>query len=403
MNYLSIIYSGISLVIILTSMSIIFAKQWSLKNTAVLFFFLMELLVTLWIISDLLQIITSKPSDGPYSIPYYFAISSTITIALAMVFSGLFINSLTYQEKIKQFMVYIICAFVGGVIALTLSTKAVYVTYDSNLEFSKLHANIGWIVCLAGGVLLSGSLFLVHLIRQHKLIGKEYRLGTRIMIAGVIIGFYFSIIFYAMRYFKFFGKSFLHAELIAASVGLILLTIGMVTGKKTALYGSSIVISINIYNKHGLNLYQGFLSSPHYINEHLVSGVATAIAAFGSEIVGEEVFPKEIDLGDYSLILVKKSNFSGFICCKYPTIQIHRGLRNIMENFDEKMNYEEVSKLVSKFLPYGLPKKIPIDLTYKIALQQKEMVAQKVNLEKEQTETLEQTESSLDTSTIDFN
>ncbi|RLI63871.1 MAG: hypothetical protein DRO63_08065, partial [Candidatus Gerdarchaeota archaeon] len=88
---------------------------------------------------------------------------------------------------------------------------------------------------------------------------------------------------------------------------------------------------------------------------------------------------------------------------KYPTIQIHRGLRNIMENFDEKMNYEEVSKLVSKFLPYGLPKKIPIDLTYKIGLQQKEMVAQKVNLEKEQTETLEQTESSLDTSTIDFN
>jgi len=402
MNYLSIIYCSISLTITLVSISTIFIKQWSLRSSAVSFFFLMEVLVSIWIIADLLQVIASKPTDGPYSLPYYFAISSTIAISISMIFSALFVNSLSAQKPMRRILIYLVYLFVGGVIALTLSTKGLFVVYDSALEISRIHANVVWIVCLAGGVFLSGTMFLIHLSRQLRLVGEEYKIGTNTMIFGVIIGYYFSILLYALRYFKVFGKAFLHAELITTSIGLILLTIGMLIGGKKALYGSSIVISINIYNKHGLNLYQGFLSSPHYINEHLVSGVATAIAAFGSEIVGEEVFPKEIDLGDYSLILVKKKGFIGFVCCKYPTSQIHRGLQNIMNNYKEKMKYEEVSKLISKFLPYGLPTRVPIDLTYKQAQPQTEIQVKTTELGNEQSEIFEQTEQPFETNPPDF-
>ena len=85
------------------------------------------------------------------------------------------------------------------------------------------------------------------------------------------------------------------------------------------------------------------------------AAVATAIATFASEIVGEEVFPREIDLGEYSLILDKRGKFAGFIACKYPTNQIHRGLDQIMAHYKPDMEYDEISKLIDNYLPYGLP------------------------------------------------
>ena len=178
------------------------------------------------------------------------------------------------------------------------------------------------------------------------------------MIAGVIVAFYASILVYAIRFaFEGLQKAFLHSELITTSIGTALITVGMLIGGKTALYGSSQVISINIYNDFGLNLYQGFFKTPYKLNEHLISGVATAIATFASEIVGEEVFPREVDLGEYSLILDKRGKFTGFIACKYPTSHIYLGLKHVMANYNPDMDYNEISKLIDNYLPYGLPVK----------------------------------------------
>ncbi len=117
--------------------------------------------------------------------------------------------------------------------------------------------------------------------------------------------------------------------------------------------------------KHGLNLYQGFFKTTHKINEHLVSGIATAIAAFATEIIGEEVFPREIDLGEYSLILDKPGKFAGFIACKFPSSQIHQGLKRVMANYQPEMGFDEVSKIIADYLPYGLPEKDPNTPTYR--------------------------------------
>ncbi|MBN1330873.1 MAG: hypothetical protein JXA54_15480 [Candidatus Heimdallarchaeota archaeon] len=359
MNYLSLIYGLVSFIIIIVCIVIIIVKQWSLKSSAVYYFLGLMILLGLWILSDLLQVITSKPGDT--TLPYIFAICSTITNALAMICSILFANSLSGQLPIKRFAVYLVFFLMGGVIALTFSPTVFSVSYNSDLDYVKSSANIIWIICLTLGVITSGTFFLIHLIRQHKIINKKHKISINFLIAGVVIAFYGSIVFYALRYILVLQSSFLHAELISTSIGVSLMAIGMILGGKTALYGSSQVISINIYNEHGLNLYQGFFTKIHSINEHLVSGLATAISAFASEIIGEDVFPREVDLGNYSLILYKQKSFVGFICCKYPTFHIHYGLKKVMNSFDPDMTYNEVAKIINNFLPYGEPVRLNAD------------------------------------------
>jgi len=364
MNILSITYSTISLAIMLASITIIIIKQWSLKSSAVYYFLSLEVLIAIWIICGILQVIFSNPSDTRLSL--IFATIGVIANGFAMICSVLFASSLSGLIPIKQVALYVVFLLFGGVFGITLSPSVFYVEYNSTLDFSGSKSNILWIICLAGGVIIAGTFFLWHLVRQRSIVDKKHKMSTSFMIVGVVVAFYASILVYALRFVsEGLSKAFLHSELITTSIGTALITIGMIIGGKTALYGSSQVISINIYNEHGLNLYQGFFKTIHKINEHLVSGVATAIAAFASEIIGEEVFPREIDLGEYSLILDKPGKFAGFIACKYPSNQIHQGLKRIMANYKQDMEYDEISKLIDNYLPYGLPQKDPNASTYR--------------------------------------
>jgi hypothetical protein len=333
-------------------------KQWSLKSSAVYYFLGLEILIGIWIIAGILQIIFSNPVDTQISL--ISSIIGVIANGLAMICSVLFASSLSGLIPLKQIALYIVFLLFGGVFALTLSSDVFYVEYNPTLDFSGSKSNIMWIICLAGGVIIAGTFFLWHLVRQRSIVDNKHKISTGFMIAGVIVAFYASILVYALRLLSpRFQKAFLHSELITTSIGTALITVGMILGGKTALYGSSQVISINIYNEHGLNLYQGFFKTSHKINEHLVSGVATAIAAFATEIIGEEVFPREIDLGEYSLILEKPGKFAGFIACKYPSTQIHQGLKHVMANYQPSMEFDEISKLIDDYLPYGAPQKDP--------------------------------------------
>lgn len=364
MNILSITYSSISLAIILASITTIIIKQWSLKSSAVYYFLGLEVLIGIWILAGILQIIFSNPSDTRLSL--IFAIIGVIANGFAMICSVLFASSLSGLIPLKQVALYVVFLLFGGVFGITLSSGVFYVEYNNTLDFSGSKSNILWIICLASGVILAGTFFLWHLVRQRRIVDQKHKMSTSFMIAGVVVAFYTSILVYASRFIsEGFQKAFLHSELITTSIGTALITIGMIVGGKTALYGSSRVISINIYNEHGLNLYQGFFQTTHKINEHLVSGIATAIAAFATEIIGEEVFPREIDLGEYSLILVKPGKFAGFIACKYPTSQIHQGLKRVMANYQPEMEFDEVSKIIDDYLPYGAPQKDPNTPTYR--------------------------------------
>lgn len=363
MNILSLTYSSISLAIMIISIITIIVKQWSLKSSAVYYFLGLEVLIAIWILAGILQIIFSNPSDN--TLPLIFVQIGIIANGLAMICSVLFASSLSGLIPLKQIALYVVFLLFGGVFGITLSQDVFNVEYDSTLDVAKSTSNIVWIICLAGGVIIAGTFFIWHLIRQRSIVYQKHKRGINFMITGVIVAFYASILVYALR-FVFIGlqKVLLHSELITTSIGTALITVGMLIGGKTALYGSSQVISINIYNDHGLNLYQGFFKTTHKMNEHLVAGVATAIATFASEIVGEEVFPRQIDLGEYSLILQKRGKYTGFIACKYPTNHIQQGLKRVMANYNPDMDYNEVSKQIDNYLPYGFPVKDSSSSTY---------------------------------------
>ncbi len=358
MNILSIIYSSISLALLLVSIITLVIKQWSLKSPPVFYFLGLEGFIAIWVICGLLQVIFSNPADQ--TLPTIFITIGIIANGLAMISTGLFASSLSGEIPLKQTALLFIFSLIGGVIAVTLSRDVFKVTYDSTLDISKSSANYVWLACLAGGVILAGSFLMWHVIRQKRIITQKHKLSINFILAGVVIAFYGSIVLYAVRYLTHV-KMFLHLELVSTSIGTFLITVGMLIGGKTALYGTSRVISINIYDDTGINRFQGFFIKRHSMNQHLVAGVASAIATFASEIIGEEVFPREIDLGDYSLILVKEGKFVGFIACKYPSYQIHTGLRRIMKNYKPKMTFKEIVKLIDNFLPYGPPQ---ADSTY---------------------------------------
>ncbi len=163
MNYLSIIYSSISLVIIIVSIIIIIVKQWSLKSTPLYYFLGLEVLIGLWILAGLFQTIFSNPID--VKISYYFIVIGVIANGLAMICNVLFASSLSGQIPLKRVTLYVVFLVIGRVFALTLSPDVFSVVYDADLDLTKASANIVWIICLASSVILSGTYFLTHLIR----------------------------------------------------------------------------------------------------------------------------------------------------------------------------------------------------------------------------------------------
>ena len=129
----------------------------------------------------------------------------------------------------------------------------------------------------------------------------------------------------------------------------------MILGGKRALYGSSRVYSVHIFDNSGLSIFAGLFEGKYDVNEHLISGVATAISNFAGQLIGKDVVPREIDLDEYSLMLEEKDDYIGFIICEHPSVMIRQGLKNIMKNFDPTMNIDEISEFVDDFLPYGKP------------------------------------------------
>jgi hypothetical protein len=101
-------------------------------------------------------------------------------------------------------------------------------------------------------------------------------------------------------------------------------------------------------------------SAEYDVNEHLISGVATAISNFTSQLVGKDIVPYEIELGDYAMMLEPKGEYIGFIICEFPSAQVRAGLKNIMNDFDPKMGTDEISSLIDGYMPYGKPRVMDI-------------------------------------------
>ncbi|MFX1536878.1 MAG: hypothetical protein ACFFDI_21890 [Promethearchaeota archaeon] len=184
------------------------------------------------------------------------------------------------------------------------------------------------------------------------------------MIIGSVIIFFGTTAIYGLRFTILAYKATVHIEMLFICLGEFLIIIGMITGGKATLYGSSRVLYINIYDQHGLSLYQGSFTPKLMFDEQLVSGVVTAVATIGKVIKGEEsVSPKILDYESFAILLERKNEFVGCIFCEQPSEQIRYGLRKIITDFEREMSQEQVSSLIDKYLPYGEPEEITaIDL-----------------------------------------
>ena len=359
MNILSIVYSSISIVVVLLVIGIILSKQFVLKSTAVYYFLAMVICILFWVIGDLAQIIYSK-SEYLSIVLILSRLSTTVNI-LAMVSVVLFANSLGSNEALKSFTSYIIFFLAGGSIALTFVDSIYTVSYDPYLDFIVTQGEIIWVVFDAVTILFATCVFLSHLIKQHTIVEAKDKKATLLMIIGAVIAFLVSLVFYVVYALLSF-KPTLHLELVSTAIGALLIAIGMLYGSKRSLYGSSKLYSIQIFNTSGINIYAGEFIEKVEINHQLTAALATAIATLTSKLIGEEIFPKEINLGRYSMILSQKNDFISFIVCEHPSKQIHQGLKKIIDRFDPNLPVEKIEEIIQNYLPYGKPNSIKVDI-----------------------------------------
>ncbi len=370
----SIIYAVISLVIIIAMIVVVIWKQFELAFSSV--YFMLGILVGIagWIIGDMMQIILSRPSTTDIFEPWVLVFSQFATICnmVAMISTILFARVLSSRETLNSKTVAFGFALFGAVVLMTLAggyphtgnelwTYTV-LEYNPALDFTVTTASILWMIADGVMVLFAGGTLMWYLYRQRRFIEDRHKKIITFMMIGTFFAFIVSMIIYAFYALapEIFS-SILHLELITAAVGASMIGIGMIWGGKQVLYGSSRVYSVHIFNEGGLSLYAGLLSAAEYdVNEHLISGVATAISNFTGQLVGKDIVPYEIELGDYALMLEQKEEFIGFIICEFPSAQVRAGLKNIMNDFNPKMGNDEISEIIDGYMPYGKPRVMDI-------------------------------------------
>ncbi|MCE7743283.1 MAG: hypothetical protein GOP50_12605 [Candidatus Heimdallarchaeota archaeon] len=359
----SLIYAAVSLCIIIAMIVIVFKRQYELASSAVYFMLGILFGIAGWIIGDMFQIIFSKP--GNEVVVLVFSVIATISSMLAMGSTVLFARVLSARRTLNSKTVVVGSILFGATVFLTLTagypnTVDNFISYTVNstdyatLDFIVTEAHFIWIICDAAMVLYAGGTLVWYLSRQYRFVEEKHKKILAFMIAGTIIAFIVSAVLYSLYAFAKI-KATLHLELVSASIGAAMIGIGMIVGGKRALYGSSRVYSVHVFSKSGLSIYAGLFEGKYDVNEHLISGVATAISNFAGQLIGKDVVPREIDLGDYSLMLEEKGEYIGFIICEFPSVMIRQGLKNIMKNFDPEMSIDDISEFVDDYLPYGKP------------------------------------------------
>ncbi|MBN1329742.1 MAG: hypothetical protein JXA54_09740 [Candidatus Heimdallarchaeota archaeon] len=305
------------------------------------------------IIGNLMQVIFNNPSQNKIaSFSIYFALYATL---FAITFVIFFISTITDDRKLKYILLYISLFFIGGSFLLALDSNSYVISYNLEQNSYVGKGGLVWIISIAATILIAGSLFLYHLLRQFAMVQKKHHKALVFMVLGNFLYAYVTIFVYSLRSMVVCRESTLHLENLFFSTGILLMVIGIIISGKTALFGSSEIYFINIYSISGLSLYHGTFGSEEIIDEQLISGISTAISTFFMSLRGEEIIPNEIKLDDYSFILAHNGNCVGFINCRYPSRHLKEGLRNIMNNFNESLSKKEISKLIDKFLPYGEP------------------------------------------------
>ena len=198
-----------------------------------------------------------------------------------------------------------------------------------------------WLFFNAGLVLFATIVFLYYLIRQRAFVDKEHKKSLSLMIAGVVIAYFVTIIIYVIRKTIYAINSttvLLHIKLLPVAIGTVIMGVSIYLGGVELFYYATEIYSIFIYDKKGFPIYSASFRRASNLEGIMIPSITSAFSSFAGELIGKEVYPKEIDLGLYSLIVEEHGDYLCFVSSNQPTAYLHQGIKNILTNISPELS-----------------------------------------------------------------
>ena len=346
----------VSIFFLLLGTILVIGKQIRTSSFSVYYFLSMIFCIMGWIISGIFVVYLSQrviESDALFASKF-----STIISMVAMIATILFVVSLSPRQIYNPIVLAFALFLFGGVVGLTISgdyTLALLPVKGSNYNFYIAQTSITWVIFDAGLAIFAGIVFLTYLIKQRGFVEKKYQKVVEIMMVGVVIAYFISALLFAARkiIYAVTGEiMMLHMEWVSVAVGALVIGISIYMGGIEAFYYSTEIHSIYIFDKAGFSIYSASAKKKLNIKGHIILSVTTAFSEFAGELIGKEVYPKEIDLGDSSLMIETEGTFVCFLCSRVPTSYLRQAIRHLLADLSPNMSENEISSLVEKYLAF---------------------------------------------------
>jgi len=346
----------ISILVLVLATFLVIRKQIKTSSRAV-FYFLGLIICTMgWIASNMFIVYFSQIDAETQAL--FCSRFATIISMIGMVSIVLFIRTVSKRLSHTSIILVITMFLFGGVFGLTISgdyTVIHQLIESGGYYFYIARTSITWVIFDVGLPLFAGIYFLIYLVKQRTFTEEKYRSVVEIMIIGVVVAFFVSPLIFAARkiIFAVTGKiMLLHMEYIPVAVGALIISISIYLGGIEAFFYSTEVHAIFIFQEDGTSVYAASSKKKLTVGGHSFLGVISAFSEFAGELVGVEVYPKEIDLRDSCLMVESHNKYICFLSSKYSTFYLRQAIKNLLTNLSDNMNEEKISELVEKYFAF---------------------------------------------------
>ncbi len=346
----------VSIFFLLLGAILVIGKQIRTSSLSAYFFLSLILCVMGWIISNIFVVYLSqraRESDALFASRF-----ATIISMVGMIATVLFALTVSPRQRFNPIIISIAIFLLGGVIGLTVSgdyTVTLLPVIGGDYYFYIAQTSITWVIFDTGLVLFAGTVFLVYLAKQRGFVEEKHQRVIEIMILGVIVAYFFSAILFATTkiIYAITGEiMLLHMEWGSVAVGALIIGISIYMGGIEAFYYSTEIHSIDIFDKAGSSIYSASAKKRLKARNHTILSITTAFSEFAGELIGKDVYPKEIDLGDSSLMIETKDNFVCFLCSRIPTTYLRQAIKHLLEDLTPNISETDISSLVEKYLAF---------------------------------------------------
>ena len=346
----------VSIFFLLLGAILVIGKQIRTSSISAYFFLSMIFCIIGWIVSNIFIVyLSQRAREGDALFASRFA---TIVSMVGMVATIIFALSISPRHRFNPVIISIALFLFGGVVGLTISgdyTVSLLPVVGGDYYFYIAQTSITWVIFDTGLALFAGIIFLIYLIKQRRFVQEKHQRIIEIMMLAVIIAYFISALLFASTkiIYAITGEILLlHMEWGSVAVGAFVICISIYLGGIEAFFYSTEIHSIDIFDEAGSSIYSASSKKKLKARSHTILSVTTAFSEFAGELIGKDVYPEEIDLGDSSLMIEKKENVVCFLCSKVPTTYLRQAIKNLLDDLTLDMSEEKISQLVEKYLAF---------------------------------------------------